>query len=188
MPWSRTSNRQEITPQETQVSQGWAFPSVPAALSHWLETGMVSNGCHSPYPGPQSSTSWCPEVPLSEDVGWNTAPFAGVDLGSQPIPIFSLLHSKLSLALAIPSSEVWWCDQNHHPKGVWILTIHTLSSLGCWMYQVWWGKEGCIRTYPSGSPGFHTHASLLSSCKGSPTPSCCSESVILATMTHKMTH
>lgn len=96
-----------------------------------------------------------------------------IDLGSQQIPIFSLLHSKLSSPLAIPSSEVWWCDQNRHPKGVWILAIHTLSSLDCWMYQVWWGKEGCIRTYPSGSPGFHTHASPLSSCKGSPTSSRC---------------
>lgn len=35
---SMATKRPEMTPQETQVSQGWTFPRVPAVLSHWLET------------------------------------------------------------------------------------------------------------------------------------------------------
>ena len=53
------TNRPEITPQETQVSQGWGFSRVMAALSHWLETARGrcgSNGHHSP-PCAHRSTS-----------------------------------------------------------------------------------------------------------------------------------
>ena len=112
------AKRPGMTPQETQVSRGWAFPrpllhlvigwkQVWSLMATLVFTDLLLYQIHrTAHYGSQG-------LPCR---GWNTASLGGFGLGSQLVFVFSLLQSKLSSPLAITWSKVW-CDQDQHHKG-----------------------------------------------------------------------
>ena len=112
------AKRPYMTPQEIQVSQGWAFPrpllhlvigwkQVWSLMATLVFTDLLLYQVHrTAHYGSQG-------LPCRR---WNTVPLGGFGLESQLIFVFSLLQPKLLSLLAITSSKVW-CDQNQHHKG-----------------------------------------------------------------------
>ena len=177
---SMATKRPEMTPQETQVSQGGTFPrSLLHSVTGWKQPmGCGSDGHQRPpcahrstsLPGLQSSPSWFPTPPFQRVwVRWNTALLGGLDLGSQLLPLFSLLPSKFSSVLALTSSEDWCGVILTIVSVVWTLTSGSSSSPSCWPYLSYSeAREGSLKRWSRGSPGLNICYSLLPSCKSSP--------------------
>ena len=137
---SMATKRPEMTPQETQVSQGWTFPRVPAALSNWLETTqggvplMVIRAplCSQIHFSTRSSEQpiMLPKASLSEGVSgvkysslWGAWSWVTTDT--------CLLPSALKILFTLGCHLIWrwvWCTPNYQQWGL-TLTSRSSSSL-----------------------------------------------------------